>query len=111
MHAIPFEDGRFKLIYGANVFEYAYDLRKVVAEMSRVLARPGFAACFCRTNRTRFPSATGRSDVGSLEAVLNLFYKTPHTVLAQDKGLTRNPDAIGNFPSFVVRLDGSAEIN
>ncbi len=104
MHHMPFENNRFKLVYGASVIEYAYNIRQVVDEIARVLKRPGYVANICRSNRSCSPSPTGRTDVGTSEAVTNLYYRYPHQILAKDPGLTSKPDEIGNFPSYVLQL-------
>ncbi|MGE0201157.1 MAG: methyltransferase domain-containing protein [Candidatus Melainabacteria bacterium] len=105
MHDIRFPDGHFKLVFGANVFEYAYDLRRVVREVSRVLARPGYFAGIFRNTRRVAALAQRGCDVGNVTAAASLFYQTPHTILAQDEGLTPSPENVGSFPCLMVRLD------
>lgn len=105
MHEMPFPDNTFKLVFGASVLEYAYDLRQVIDEIARVTERPGYVSIIHRTNRTTSPSSTQRSDIGSIEAATGMYYKIPHTVLSQDPGITLNPAAIGNFPTYVIQLN------
>ncbi|MBK8190278.1 MAG: class I SAM-dependent methyltransferase [Vampirovibrionales bacterium] len=105
MHQMPFEDGHFRLIYSANTFEYAYNLRLVIREIARVLKRSGYIANINRSNAQLLPMPLGRSDVVNLPTALGMYYESAHTVLAQDKGDTVDPALYGTFPNYVIRLD------
>lgn len=50
MHALPFEDGSFDLIYASHVFEHAYDFPRVVSECMRVIRSPGYLFCAVPVN-------------------------------------------------------------
>ncbi|MEM0952363.1 MAG: methyltransferase domain-containing protein [Cyanobacteria bacterium P01_H01_bin.74] len=105
MHRMPFADRTFKLIYGANVFEYAYDLRQLAKELIRVTVPSGFVSGICRRSSAWLPCPTGRTDVVSIEALLALFYQTKNTIVAADPGLTTHPEKTGIFPSFLLKIN------
>lgn len=52
MHAMPFPDGAFDLVFASHVFEHAYDFDTVAAECLRVLRRPGLVFAAVPTNFT-----------------------------------------------------------
>ena len=104
MHQMPFPDNTFKLVFGANVVEYAYNYRQVVREIARVTQRPGYVSIIHRSNRAQCPTPIGRMDIGNVTIATNAFYEHAHQVLVKDSGLTEQPDKIGTFPSFVLEL-------
>lgn len=106
MHAMPFEKGRFKLVYMCNTLCYSYNARKVIDEISRVLVRPGYA--FIIDHGTYYAGAgvIGRSDVMNAEALVGLFYKNSINVLAQDNGKSLVRYASKNQSSCAVELKG-----
>lgn len=105
MHSMPFEDGRFKLVYGANVFEYAYNIRKVTDEIVRVLDKPGYAMGILRTVRQTPDIPPIGTDISTPEAAVNMFYQYPHTVLAMDSGYSAASTLKDGFPSFALRIE------
>ena len=42
MHAMPFEDRTFDLLFASHVFEHSYDFAKVAVECLRVLSPGGY---------------------------------------------------------------------
>jgi SAM-dependent methyltransferase len=50
MHAMPFADGAFDLVFASHVLEHAYDFGAVAAECLRVLRRPGLVFAAVPTN-------------------------------------------------------------
>ena len=42
MERLPFPDKRYDLVFLSHVFEHAYDPRRAVSEIRRVLKRPGY---------------------------------------------------------------------
>jgi len=86
MHKMPFENGRFKLIYVCNTLCYSYHARKAVDEIARVLQRPGYACIIDHGTYKEGASLIGRSDVMNADALVGMFYKNRYNVLAKDHG-------------------------
>ncbi len=107
MHNMPFEDNHFKLIYGANVFEYAHTMRTVINEIVRVLQKPGYAMGILRSVRNTPNMPPIGTDISTPEAAVNMFYSTPHTVIAMDEGYADTSEFKDRFPSFAVKIDST----
>jgi len=86
MHKMPFENGRFKLIYVCNTLCYSYHARKAVDEIARVLQRPGYACIIDHGTYIEGASLIGRSDVMNANALVGMFYKNRYNLLAKDNG-------------------------
>ncbi len=104
MHDMPFEDNRFRLVFSAKTFPYAYNLRKVIGELGRVLKRPGYIVNIDSAGRTQGPDPLGRSDTANLETVLSMYYPFPHQVIAQDPGRSHNPEKRSCWPCYAIEL-------
>ena len=105
MHRMAFEDGRFKLVFCAGTLSYAYNVRRVIEEMARVTSRPGYVFLIDAGGRHEGPSALGRSDIPSVEAMIGLFHRHKFQVLARDQGRTLAPHLYENEPCLALRLD------
>jgi len=105
MHSMPFEAGRFRLVFCAGTLSYAYNVRRVVEEMARVATRPGYVFLIDAGGRHRGPSALGRSDIPSVEAMIGLFHRHPFQVLARDQGRSLAPDLYEHEPCLALKLD------
>jgi SAM-dependent methyltransferase len=104
MHDMPFETGRFKLIFCAGTLSYSYNVRKVVEEIGRVLKRPGFVFLIDAAGRKAGPDALGRSDVVGIDTLIGLFYRFPFEVLAKDPGRSLAPQYYENEPCLALKL-------
>ncbi len=104
MHDMPFEDNRFKLIYSAKTFPYAYNLRKVINELGRVTQRPGYIVNIDSAGRATGPDPLGRTDTVNLETVLSMYYPFRHTIIAQDNGRSHNPEKRSCWPCYAIEL-------
>lgn len=105
MHHMPFEAGRFKLVFCAGTLSYSYNVRRVVEEMARVTTRPGYIFLIDAGGRHEGPSALGRSDIPTVEAMIGLFHRHKFEVLARDQGRTLAPHLYENEPCLALRLD------
>jgi len=104
MHAMPFENNRFKLVYVCNTLCYSYYVRKVADEISRVLKRTGYACIVDHGTYVEGASMIGRSDVMNADALVGLFYKQTFNVLAQDNGVPLASYKSKNQASCVLEL-------
>lgn len=104
MHATNFSDGQFGLIFCAGTLAYAYDLRKVFREFSRILKKPGFLCLMDAGDRVKGVDPLGRSDPMGLESMLNCFYEHEIVVHAQDHGRTPFPSMFKWWPCVVIEL-------
>ena len=71
MHAMPFADGAFALIFASHVFEHAWDFARVANECMRVLGPRGYV--FCATPRNFEPDAHDRYCFDAADDVLRYF--------------------------------------
>jgi len=108
MHRMPFASGRFRLVYCAGTLSYAYDVRRVIAEMARVTTRPGFVFLVDAAGRRAGPDALGRSDVMGIDTLIGLFHRNAFSVLARDAGRSLAPERYDNEPCLALRLDDRA---
>lgn len=104
MHDMPFEDNRFRLIFSAKTFPYAYNLRKVINELGRVLQRPGYIVNIDSAGRAQGPDPLGRTDTVDLETVLSMYYPFAHNIIAQDPGRSHNPEKRSCWPCYAIEL-------
>lgn len=104
MHDMPFENERFRLVFCAGTLSYAYNARRVINEMVRVLRHPGYIVLIDAGGRVRGPDALGRSDVMGIETLLGMFYEHPYQVLAKDAGRSLAPADYVNEPCLALRL-------
>jgi SAM-dependent methyltransferase len=107
MHDMPFDAGRFKLVYCAGTLSYAYNARKVLDEMARVLDRPGFLFLVDAAGRHAGPDALGRSDVAGVDVLVGMLHRHPFDVLVKDAGRSLAPEMYANEPCLAVRLKGA----
>lgn len=108
MHDMPFAPGRFKLAYCAGTLSYSYNARKLINEIARVLARPGYVFIIDAAARIAGPDALGRSDALSVDTLLGMFHRFSFQVLAKDEGRTLAPDAYENEPCLALKLCAEA---
>lgn len=71
MHAMPFPDGSFALIFASHVFEHAWDFAKVASECMRVLRPRGYV--FCATPRGFAPDPHDRYCFDKADDLLRYF--------------------------------------
>jgi hypothetical protein len=105
MHRMPFEAGRFRLVFCAGTLSYAYNVRRVVEEIARVSTRPAYVFLIDAGGRHEGPSALGRSDIPGVAAMIGLFYRHRFQVLARDEGRTLAPHLYESEPCLALRLD------
>jgi SAM-dependent methyltransferase len=104
MHDMPFAPGRFKLVYCAGTLSYAYNARRVLDEIARVLQRPGFVFLIDAAGRHAGPDALGRSDVVNVDTLLGMFYPHAFDLIAKDAGRSLAPNMYVNEPCLALRL-------
>jgi SAM-dependent methyltransferase len=104
MHQMPFESGRFKLVYVCNTLTYAYNARRVIREICRVTQSPGYAMVIDSGNRVRGPDALGRSDLMSADALVQCFYMRPYKALVKDRGKSLAPEWYLEQPCVLLEL-------
>lgn len=104
MHDMPFESDRFRVVYSCNTLTYAYNARKVIDEMARVLKRPGYVFLIDSGERVPGPDPLGRSDLGSVGSAIRCFYKHNFKVIAQDSGRSLNPLGMKQQPCLAIEL-------
>jgi SAM-dependent methyltransferase len=104
MHDMPFDAGRFRLVYTNATLSYAYALRKVMAEIARVLARPGYAVLSDSTWRTRGVDPLGRSDPMGADAMIGCFHRERYEVLFRDDGPSPNLDFYQQWSQIGLKL-------
>lgn len=104
MHATNFADGQFGLIFCAGTLAYAYDIRKVLKEFTRILKRPGFLCLMDAGDRVNGVDPLGRSDPMGLEALLSCLYERQIIVHAQDRGRTPLPSMFKWWPCVVMEV-------
>jgi SAM-dependent methyltransferase len=109
MHKMPFEKGRFKLVFCAGTISYSYNVRRVIDEIVRVTTRPGYVFLLDAGGRKVGTSALGRSDIPTVDALVGLYHRTRFEVLARDAGRSLAPDLYENEPCVAVRLDPGAD--
>lgn len=71
MHAMPFPDASFALIFASHVFEHAWDFGKVASECMRVLRPRGYV--FCATPRGFEPDPHDRYCFDKADDLLQYF--------------------------------------
>ena len=71
MHAMPFADASFDLVFASHVFEHAWDFARVAAECRRVL-RPG-AVVFCAVPTGFEPNEHDRTVFRSTDEIVAHF--------------------------------------
>jgi len=106
MHDMPFEAGRFKLVYCAGTLSYSYNARKLIDEIARVLTRPGYVFLIDAAGRNAGPDALGRSDCMEVDTLLGMFYRYSFEVVAMDSGRTLAPENYENEPCLALKLCG-----
>ncbi|MBY0449042.1 MAG: class I SAM-dependent methyltransferase [Cyanobacteria bacterium] len=104
MHAMPFQDNQFRLVYTCATLPYSYYVRKVIDEIARVLKDPGYVFIMESAGRIPGPDPLARSDMGNIETALSLFYKYPNKVIAQDPGKSTAPQDYKEWPCFALEL-------
>lgn len=104
MHNTKFAEEQFGLIFCAGTLAYAYDLRKVAREFTRILKRPGFLCLMDAGDRVNGVDPLGRSDPMGLEALLGCFYEHKMIVHAEDKGRTPLPSMFKWWPCAVIEI-------
>lgn len=104
MHDMPFESGRFKLVFCAGTLSYAYNSRKVIGEIARVLDRPGYAFLMDAGDRRAGPDPLGRSDTVDITTAIGFFHEHPSRVLAKDPGKSLAPLVYTNNPCLAIEL-------
>jgi SAM-dependent methyltransferase len=104
MHAMPFESGRFKLVYVCNTLTYAYNARNVIREICRVTETPGYAMVIDSGTRIRGPDPLGRSDLMSADALVRCFHMRPYSVIVKDRGRSLAPDWYREQPCVLLEL-------
>jgi hypothetical protein len=104
MHATDFASGRFRVIYTCATLTYSYDIRRCVAEMLRVLKRPGYVIISDAAGQNNGVDALGRTDWVSVDSVVGAFYEAKLSVLFRDQGRppTRNNRT---WPCVGLRID------
>ena len=105
MHDMPFDSGRFKLVFCAGTLSYAYHSRKVISEIARVLQRPGYAFLMDAGDRHAGPDPLGRSDTVNITTAIGFFHEHRSTVLASDRGRSLAPHVYTNNPCLAIRLE------
>ena len=105
MHDMPFESGRFKLVYVCNTLTYAYNARKVIREICRVTQSPGYAMLIDSGNRVNGPDPLGRSDLMSADVVVRCFHMRPYKTIVKDKGKSLAPEWYLEQPCVLLELD------
>ncbi|MEA2499710.1 MAG: hypothetical protein QOH26_2115, partial [Actinomycetota bacterium] len=104
MHDMPFDRGRFKMIFCAGTLSYGYYSRKVIEEMARVAERPGYVFLMDAANRRAGPDALGRSDDINVDVLTGLFYRHPYNVLSRDRGRSLDPQRYAEEPCLALEL-------
>jgi SAM-dependent methyltransferase len=104
MHRMPFEDGRFRLVFCAGALSYAWDVRLVVREMARVCRRPAYLFLMDSADRPAGPDPLGRIDLVNERVTLGLFAGMPVRVLCRDAGRSLNPTTHRQAPCVAVEL-------
>jgi hypothetical protein len=105
MHRMPFEPDRFRLVYCAGTLSYSYNVRRVVDEIARVAMRPAYVFLVDAGGRHGGPTALGRSDIPSVDAMVGLFHRHRFEVLARDAGRSLAPELYENEPCLALRLE------
>lgn len=90
MHAMPFEDSRFALVFQRNTFDKAYDIRKVLRECVRVLKNGGILVSDDVLDYVHGVDEAARTSMTSNEWLLRALH--PHI----DEVLYSTEDASGN---------------
>lgn len=104
MHAMPFADETFKLVYTCNTLCYSHNVRIVVNEIARVIARPGYVFIIDSGTLFEGPSALARTDLKNTETMRRLFSHNSFHVLARDEGRSLAPARYRNQPCLAVEL-------
>jgi hypothetical protein len=105
MHDMPFQSGRFKLVFCAGTLSYAYYSRKVIEEIARVTTRPGYVFLMDAANRVEGPDPLGRSDNVNIDAMIGLFHNHKLQILARDRGKSLAPHMYTDNPCLAIQLD------
>lgn len=105
MHRMPFESGRFKLVYVCNTLTYAYNARTVIREICRVASSPGYAMIVDSGTRISGPDPLGRSDLMSADALVRCFHPRPYRVIVRDRGKSLAPDWYSEQPCVLLELN------
>jgi len=104
MHNIGVTPGFFKLIYTAACLDYSYYARKVIDEMARAVARPGFILIADGAGYVGGPTPLARSDHNNVETLRRMFYKHNFDTLLYDEGRSPAPNNYVRFPCLGIRL-------
>lgn len=104
MHEMSYASGRFRLVYACATLTYSYDIRKCIAAISRVLARPGYVIISDSAGRKNGVDVLGRTDWRSAEALAGSFYEGKMSIVFRDEGRPPSRDNRA-WPSVCVRLD------
>jgi hypothetical protein len=104
MHDMPFESGRFRLVYACNTLTYAYNARKVIREICRVAQSPGYAMIIDSGTRASGPDPLGRSDLMSADALVRCFHMRPYRAIVKDRGKSLAPEWYLEQPCVLVEL-------
>jgi ubiquinone/menaquinone biosynthesis C-methylase UbiE len=102
---MKYADVRFRLIYTCSTLNYAYDIRRVVSEMLRVLKRPGYIILSDAASRQRGVDPMGRTDPMSADSFVGCFYDAKFSVLFHDDGRTPYTGQFRIWPSVGLRID------
>jgi len=106
MHDTGFAPQRFGLIYCAGTLNYAYNIRKVIAEFARILKRPGYLILTDNADRVNGVDPLGRSDPTNADTLVGLFYQYQINVLAKDNGKTPFPSMFHCWPCVALEILG-----
>jgi SAM-dependent methyltransferase len=104
MHAMPFDAGRFRLVYCSGTLSYSYAIRTVFSETVRVLKRPGYLLFSDAGQRSNGVDALGRTDPVSADAIIGCFHEHRFDVLFRDDGMSPDLSRFQQWPSVGLKL-------
>lgn len=104
MHDTNFTTGRFGLLFCAGTLAYSYDFRKVIAEFTRIVKRPGFICLMDAGDRVNGVDPLGRSDPMGLDSMINCFYKNNVVIHAKDYGRSPFPSSFKSWPCVLLEV-------
>lgn len=90
MHALPFPDSSFDLVFTRNTHDKAYDIRQTIAEHIRVVRSGGIVISDDGVSYVDGLSPLGRTDLKSTRVLLKLFGDAAARVLYRKDLLSRN---------------------
>ena len=85
MHAMPFEDRSFDLLFASHVFEHSYDFARVAAECLRVLNPGGYI--FFEVPQKFQPNEHDRVSFDGISGILKGFADSSVDVLFEESGI------------------------